>query len=160
MSAGWAKLHNDLWSSRKWMSISLAAQGLWTTAVAYSNTMRTYGKLEGHLLPLFRGTPELAAELVDAGLWDVDGDGWQIHDWQRIGVNRPPIDPEDRSAIYERDGYACLACGCGDRLSVDHVVPLFIGGDHDRSNFQTLCRPCNSAKGVRVIDYREVVPNE
>lgn len=88
MSAGWAKLHNDLWSSRKWMSISLAAQGLWTTAVAYSNTMRTYGKLEGHLLPLFRGTPELAAELVDAGLWDVDGDGWQIHDWDDHQTSR------------------------------------------------------------------------
>lgn len=88
MSAGWAKIHNDLWSNRKWMSVSLAAQGLWTTAVAYSNTMRTYGKLEGHLLPLFRGTPDLAAELVDAGLWDLDGEGWQIHDWDDHQTSR------------------------------------------------------------------------
>lgn len=88
MSAGWAKLHNDLWSSRKWMSISLAAQGLWTTAIAYSNTMRTYGQLDGHLLPLFRGTTDLAQELVEAGLWDLDGDGWQIHDWDDHQTSR------------------------------------------------------------------------
>ena len=88
MSAGWAKLHNALWSSAKWMRVSLAAQGMWTTAVAYSSSMRTYGRIDGHLLPLFRGTPELADELVAAGLWDVDGDGWMIHDWDDHQTSR------------------------------------------------------------------------
>lgn len=88
MSAGWAKLHNDLWSSRKWMTVSLAAQGLWTSAVAYSNSMQTYGRIDGHLLPLFRGAPDLAEELVSAGLWDTDGDGWMIHDWDDHQTSR------------------------------------------------------------------------
>lgn len=88
MSTGWAKLHNSLWSDRKWMRASLAARGLWTSAVSYSNAMRTYGRIDGHLLALFQGTPELAAELVEVGLWDVDGDGWQVHDWEQHQTSR------------------------------------------------------------------------
>jgi 5-methylcytosine-specific restriction endonuclease McrA len=48
----------------------------------------------------------------------------------------------------------CLACGhTGSKdnpLSVDHVRPLSSGGKTTRSNYQSLCRRCNSAKGARV----------
>jgi hypothetical protein len=55
-----------------------------------------------------------------------------------------------RSAVYERDGYACLHCGAMERLSLDHIHPWSLGGPDTLENLQTLCRPCNSRKGARV----------
>lgn len=54
-----------------------------------------------------------------------------------------------RLAVFERDGNTCLACGSGEDLSLDHIIPRSKGGSHDESNLQTLCRRCNSAKNNR-----------
>ena len=40
--------------------------------------------------------------------------------------------------------------GPSNPLTADHVVPLGQGGLNVRSNMQTLCRSCNSAKRDRV----------
>ncbi len=40
---------------------------------------------------------------------------------------------------------ACRHCG-DPAVEVDHLVPLRLGGTHDRSNLQALCRSCHSAK--------------
>lgn len=51
--------------------------------------------------------------------------------------------------------YTCLCCGRDDvKLTLDHVVPISMGGKHDISNVQPLCKSCNSSKGAKVIDYR------
>lgn len=65
-----------------------------------------------------------------------------------------------RPRIYERDGWMCQLCGepvdpaliFPDRLSatLDHIVPLSLGGTHDPSNVQLAHLGCNSAKGNRV----------
>lgn len=52
-------------------------------------------------------------------------------------------------------GNRCLRCGrCDLPLTVDHVVPLDLGGTSDISNLQPLCQPCNSSKNNKHIDYR------
>jgi 5-methylcytosine-specific restriction endonuclease McrA len=49
----------------------------------------------------------------------------------------------------------CLACGKKPRaLSVDHVIPLSLGGSNSIDNIQPLCRSCNSRKNAKAIDYR------
>ena len=55
-----------------------------------------------------------------------------------------------RRAVYERNGWACLHCGSGDDLTIDHIVPWSVGGSDEMDNLQTLCRPCNARKGARV----------
>lgn len=40
-------------------------------------------------------------------------------------------------------------CGTRNHLSIDHIEPFSRGGAHHESNFQTLCRSCNSRKGVK-----------
>lgn len=58
--------------------------------------------------------------------------------------------------VCETYGNKCLACGRPDvKLTQDHVIPLSRGGSNWITNIQPLCGPCNSSKGVRVIDYRE-----
>lgn len=61
-------------------------------------------------------------------------------------------------AMKARYGYQCLRCHRREpdvRLTIDHVVPLALGGANDITNIQPLCRACNSSKGAReIIDYR------
>jgi hypothetical protein len=52
-----------------------------------------------------------------------------------------------RRRIYRRDGWQCKFCGTRRNLTLDHVVPRSRGGSDDDSNLQTLCEPCNQAKG-------------
>lgn len=51
-------------------------------------------------------------------------------------------------------GSVCLACGTMP-VTVDHVVPLVVGGSNDISNLQPLCASCNSRKGQDMIDFRD-----
>jgi len=56
--------------------------------------------------------------------------------------------------------HTCLWCGAKEPeivLSMDHIVPLSMGGRHSAENIQPLCVSCNSRKGVQTLDFR--VPN-
>ncbi len=64
---------------------------------------------------------------------------------------RQPLDPNVRWSVFQRDGYACSACGSQSDLTVDHIHPVALGGTNDPSNLRTLCRSCNSRKGIRLI---------
>lgn len=57
-------------------------------------------------------------------------------------------------ALCARYDNRCLCCGRKRRLSVDHIVPIIKGGANSIDNLQPLCKPCNSRKGSRVIDFR------
>lgn len=52
--------------------------------------------------------------------------------------------------VFERDNYRCRICGTTERLSVDHVVPLHLGGTNEFENLQTLCLSCNCRKGAEL----------
>ena len=50
----------------------------------------------------------------------------------------------------------CCKCGFNGRPTVDHIVPLSMGGEHEWDNLQLLCKRCNTSKGNREqIDYRQ-----
>lgn len=51
----------------------------------------------------------------------------------------------------------CLACGRREpaiRLTVDHIIPLSLGGTNSLDNLQPLCVECNQEKGARIADHR------
>lgn len=53
--------------------------------------------------------------------------------------------------------YTCLCCGRQEpniKLTVDHVIPLAMGGANSIDNIQPLCQSCNSSKYIKAIDYR------
>ena len=68
----------------------------------------------------------------------------------KLPVGRQALDPDVRWAVFRRDGYACVHCGSRSDLTVDHIQPILFGGANSPENLQTLCRSCNSRKGVRV----------
>lgn len=68
--------------------------------------------------------------------------------------------PVRRADIYERDSWKCGICGEAiDRdvkypapgsPSLDHILPLALGGSHDPSNLQAAHLHCNVSKGARI----------
>jgi 5-methylcytosine-specific restriction endonuclease McrA len=62
-------------------------------------------------------------------------------------VRRPlPVLRLSRHSILARDGYACQYCGSTRELTIDHVVPRWMGGPHTWENLVTCCRKCNLKK--------------
>jgi 5-methylcytosine-specific restriction endonuclease McrA len=67
-------------------------------------------------------------------------------EWWRRWHDRPAIPARLRRAVYAADRYACLFCGSGDYLQLDHVRPWSRGGLSSLWNLITLCRTCNLTK--------------
>jgi 5-methylcytosine-specific restriction endonuclease McrA len=68
-----------------------------------------------------------------------------------LGQFVAPVDPKE---IRERDGGICQLCGepidDPKQRSIDHIVPLALGGTHEPANVQLAHRTCNSRKGPRL----------
>jgi 5-methylcytosine-specific restriction endonuclease McrA len=45
----------------------------------------------------------------------------------------------------------CVSCQSTERQSLDHIIPIDLGGNHGIGNLQTLCQSCNSSKSNRVM---------
>lgn len=62
-----------------------------------------------------------------------------------------------RFEVLRRDNHACRYCGRAApdvKLTVDHVVPVTLGGSDDPSNLVTACSDCNSGKTSAAPDQR------
>lgn len=60
-----------------------------------------------------------------------------------------------RYEVLRRDNHACRYCGAAApdvQLTVDHVIPVALGGSDDPTNLVTACRSCNSGKAASVPD--------
>lgn len=75
-------------------------------------------------------------------------------------VPRPPqvrrkteITEALRYSVLERDDFECVLCGATEDLTLDHIIPVVMGGSDDALNLRVLCRPCNSAKGIGLPDH-------
>jgi 5-methylcytosine-specific restriction endonuclease McrA len=70
------------------------------------------------------------------------------------------IEKFKRVEIFERDNWICQLCGepvdrtarprSSRSVSLDHIIPLILGGEHSRANTQTAHFGCNARKGHRV----------
>ena len=60
-----------------------------------------------------------------------------------------------RTSVLKRDGHTCTSCGIRYNLTVDHKVPLSMGGDNALSNLITLCRDCHENKDHIAIFSRD-----
>jgi 5-methylcytosine-specific restriction endonuclease McrA len=69
--------------------------------------------------------------------------------------NGGKITKAEWNAICEKYGNKCLYPGC-DRtdITMDHVIPLKLGGTHTVDNVQPLCKSHNYSKGKKIADYR------
>lgn len=59
---------------------------------------------------------------------------------------------EVRDFVFERDGFACVLCGCENDLQVDHIISVYqataenIFFINSPDNLRTLCGSCNARR--------------
>lgn len=68
-------------------------------------------------------------------------------------ITRGPRWKALRLQALRRDGFACVQCGAGGRLEVDHIRPVRTHPElaHALANLQSLCARCHSAKTASEI---------
>ena len=76
----WFKIDDGFWSHPKTATLSSDAVALWVRAGSYSCQHLTDGEIPAPMLRML-GTADAAEELVAAGLWYEEGNGWSFHDW-------------------------------------------------------------------------------
>jgi 5-methylcytosine-specific restriction endonuclease McrA len=69
-------------------------------------------------------------------------------------IHRPrPRVKLTRREVFRRDNYTCQYCGRRDTsLTVDHILPKHLGGQHVWTNVVAACPSCNHRKGGRRLD--------
>jgi hypothetical protein len=63
-------------------------------------------------------------------------------------AGRPRIPESVRHEVWRREQGQCARCGSRERLEIDHIVPLAMGGSNTARNFELLCENCNRRKGA------------
>ena len=58
------------------------------------------------------------------------------------------ITEKDMQKLYSSK---CVYCGSNEKISADHVIPIFRGGQHSIGNLVPACQRCNSSKGTKTI---------
>jgi 5-methylcytosine-specific restriction endonuclease McrA len=98
--------------------------------------------------------PDLEPEATEA--WFLAQTGAYI-DWRSPPRTfRAPVRLDVR--IFDRDGWRCYFCGIEtprellgklvpNAPTLDHVMPICLGGFHEEENLACACRRCNSSKG-------------
>lgn len=77
-------------------------------------------------------------------------------------VKRRRLSKEKKARILKRDNWTCLCCKIDlktlpiDQISIDHIIPLILGGTNSDHNLQSLCYKCDKNKGTKIINYREI----
>ena len=68
------------------------------------------------------------------------------------------IRPEKRLAIHIRDRFTCLYCSKSlfdaspGELTLDHYIPVELGGSNSAGNLLTCCNTCNSRKNAHTAE--------
>lgn len=78
-----------------------------------------------------------------------------------------------KKQIFERDDYICQYCGvwCYDSfiqnkksVTIEHLIPVIMGGNNKIENLITSCRECNLLKGSKsfktIDDAREYIKKQ
>lgn len=62
-----------------------------------------------------------------------------------------------RFEVLKRDDFTCRYCRATDtKITVDHVVPVSLGGSDDPSNLVAACADCNAGKASASLDDAHV----
>ncbi len=75
------------------------------------------------------------------------------HNHKRIStIKERPCDLSNKKVkeIFERDK-VCVYCGSSERLELDHIVPLKLGGNSLFNNFVIACKKCNTTKSGKDV---------
>lgn len=67
------------------------------------------------------------------------------------GIARHRLTKSERMKILKKTDGHCAYCGCRivyNEMQIDHVVPIYNGGEDTENNMLPACRSCNHYKGT------------
>jgi len=104
------------------------------------------------LRPTIEEWAHILRQMADPQYVVVGGDGDIVS--QMRGKAQYSVGQVLQWRTYRRDGYACVYCGRyggedGVTLTIDHVMPVELGGSDAVTNLVTACRRCNHDKGAQ-----------
>ena len=133
--------------------------GLWVRMASYHARWPGYD-IPASVVKMCDGRAPDVRRLIETGWLIRTGKGfqlgmsdtglWKIGQHSEARAYRPAIPLEVRSAVFERDGRACLQCFATEDLTLDHIIPWSHGGPDTVENLRVFCRSCNSRRGNRV----------
>lgn len=103
-----AWLDDRIWCHPKFTNLSPSAFTVYIKALAYSSGMNTRGRLDPAQQKLIGSTKKIRTNLVQIGLWELNGNGQTIliHDWEDHNKIRDERKARDRERKRrERHGH-------------------------------------------------------
>jgi len=96
----WAKIDDHFFGHPKVVNTSLAARGLWITALSWTAALRTDGWIPEEIIPVLAADGEnrgqiptwVVEELVSHRLWERGEGGYRIHDFLDWNPSREEVD--------------------------------------------------------------------
>lgn len=127
--------------------VKLDVPGKYLITLSARDKAKNIGKVE---VPVYVNDYEthkeyLAAITLEKSKLDKSSSG----SYQYEGITVPDSEVRERKMIYHKAEGRCQLCGCKityDEMSLDHIVPLAMGGEDSLENLQATCEPCNSHK--------------
>lgn len=95
---GYAQLDDTFWCNPKIVDLPALALRLYVRSISFSSALNTGGAVSKGTLRVLDGNAKLAGQLVTAKLWDVDGDGWQVHDYAQYNISKAKRDAARENA--------------------------------------------------------------
>ena len=132
----WLRVNRELLRHRTrigiriWLYLYIAANPKWTPRDAAIDLDMAIGLVKRQ-----------ARELASMGYIEWDESFYKHARKQKIPANL-------KWEVWERDSFYCVGCGSRRFLSCDHILPESKGGLTELDNLQTMCKSCNSKKGV------------
>lgn len=97
----WFRVDDAMALSPAVLAAGNRAMGLWVRAGAWSAQHLTEGHVPATVVRLLGGTRADTTALVDAGLWQPDGDDWAFRDWAASNPSKEQVEA-DRAAAAAR----------------------------------------------------------
>lgn len=119
----WVRLYTDLPRHEKVLRLMASpkgreAVGVYAFALAWSGDQRTDGFIPDYALAVLHASRGHATLLEDVGLWDRNGSGWHIHNWEQRQETQAELAEAKRRGRkaacerYQRTGKHPAGCQC------------------------------------------------
>ncbi|MCW2870884.1 HNH endonuclease [Actinacidiphila oryziradicis] len=79
---------------------------------------------------------------------------WNLRHLRRArlaAAGGPGVSASDWRNLLRRWGHRCAYCGTSGPMTMDHIVPISLGGWHAIGNVIPACKSCNSSKSNQLL---------
>jgi hypothetical protein len=178
----WWRAYDEALNDPKLQELGLEMVGAWFNLLCVAS--QNGGRIESKTIPFRLRVSEkkargIVGKLVEAGLLEAaDGGNFTPHNWagrqyasdhsivrvekyrsKRRAAGLPILGDYScfKAELIERDGNHCVYCESSERLVVDHMRPIALGGTDDINNLALACKRCNSGKAGRTPELARMI---